>query len=124
MLVRIVDLLRALGAPAQVGGHHVHAAGDQFGDAGLHGDELELQGHAQAVGHGLAHIDLVADDAAGLRILEAERLGGAHGAADELAARLDVGQRVGLGGGRQRSGQADGGDEGSDRCLHAISLEM
>ncbi len=121
MLVRVIDLLRAFGAPAQVGRHHVHAPGNQLGNARLDGNQLEFQRHAEAVGDGLAHIDFVAHDAAGLRILETEGLGRAHGAADEFAARLDIGERICMGGRRQRGDQAGRGDDGSDQCLHGIS---
>ena len=123
MLMRIVDLLRTLRAPAQVGRHHVDAAGDQFRNARLDRDELEFQRHAQAVRHGLADIHFVAHHGARLRILEAEWFSRAHGAADELAARLDVLQGVRLGGGQRDNGQANGGQAGRDHFFMRVPLD-
>ena len=108
------------------GGQQIHAALLQLGQACGHGKLLEHGLHADALGHGVAHIDVVADDLAAHWVFqEAERLVGAEHAADEFTFLLDVGELVGMGGGGDQGGSGQDGSAGNlcqtSACFHWVS---
>src|SRR5580704_13085707 len=95
----VVDLLLALHRVAKRRSDDVDAAEHQFGNAGLVRDAALLERNAEMLGDGRASVDVEADDLARLRIREAERHDIRQGAADELAARLDVAEQIRMSGG-------------------------
>ena len=96
-----VDLLQPLRRAGHRGGDEVELALLQHRDAfgARHRDGLHRD--AQALGHGMHQVEVVADHGVLAGLLEAERRGGVADADDELAARLDLVQPVR----RRRHGQ-------------------
>src|SRR5690606_2032408 len=95
----------ALWRVAEIARNDVDAALNQLWNACLDRDRLGFHFHTKVISDGLAQINVVADDLAGLGVCEAERFGGPKRPAYQGAARLDVLELVG------RSGSG-----GQDRC--------